>query len=123
MTSRIFLVEDHPDIRDNLSMALEEVAGAEVVGHAQSQPEALHWLAKNVDSWDIAVLDLFLSEGSGIGVVRACSARLPHQRVVVLSNYADVSATDAMAHGADAVFDKAAGLDDFFAYVLDNAPG
>ncbi|MGI4776637.1 MAG: response regulator [Janthinobacterium lividum] len=122
MTSRIFLVEDHPDIRDNLSIALEEVTGAEVVGHAQSQPEALRWLAKNTDGWDIAVLDLFLAEGSGIGVVRACGARLPHQRVVILSNYADVSANDAMAHGADAVFDKAAGLDDFFSYVLENAP-
>ena len=117
MTSRIFLVEDHADIRDNLSLALEEVVGAVVVGHAQSQPEAVGWLARNGDAWDVAVLDLFLAEGSGFGVVQACQDRLPHQRVVVLSNYANVAASDVLAQGADAVFDKTQGLEDFFSYV------
>lgn len=88
---------------------------------AESQDEALHWLARNRDGWDLLVADLFLVEGSGMEVVKACARRLPHQRVVVLTNYADAANDRALSQGADAVFDKTGQFEDFLAYASECA--
>ncbi|MDH6170043.1 CheY-like chemotaxis protein [Variovorax boronicumulans] len=85
----IFLVEDNRQIRDNLIPALTDLGLAEVVGVAESESEATHWLSQHEHAWDIAVVDLFLKEGSGLGVLHwVRTRRRPKQRVVVLSNYA-----------------------------------
>lgn len=107
-----FLVEDNMTIRDQLIPTLEELTQASVLGTAETELEAVHWLKTHDGDWDIAVVDLFLKAGSGIGVLRGCEARKPHQRVVILSNYAtaDVRA-QCLALGADAVFDKSTELE------------
>lgn len=75
------------------------------------------WLISHDGHWDVAVIDLFLREGSGLNVVDRCRHRQPHQRVVILSNYATVEIRrQAELLGADAVFDKSTeieGLLDF----------
>lgn len=116
MTLRVFLVEDNPSIRDVLVGLLEDSVDCEVVGIAPSQAEATRWLSRNGQGWDLIVTDLFLEEGSGMEVIKACAQRLPHQRVVVLTNYADASQHRAISQGADAVFDKASQFDAFMAY-------
>ena len=65
-------------------------------------------------------MDLFLKEGSGLGVLRSCMSRPRSKRAVVLSNYvnADIRAR-CMALGADAVFDKSRELEAFFDYCND----
>lgn len=107
-----FLVEDNQIIRDNLIPALEEMVGARVVGTAETERAAVHWLRSHDGDWDLAIVDMFLSEGSGLGVLEGCRERASHQRVVVLTNYATADlrrrATDL---GADAVFDKSTELD------------
>jgi DNA-binding NarL/FixJ family response regulator len=113
-----FLVEDNRTIRDNLIPALEELTGAEVVGYAETETEATRWLATHgkVD-WELLIVDLFLREGSGLGVLRGCRQRSSRQHAVVLSNFvnADIRAR-CTALGADAVFDKSRDLDNFFEY-------
>ena len=116
MPLRIFLVEDNPSIREVLVGLLEDVADCDVIGIAPSQAEAMHWLMRNPEGWDLLVVDLFLVEGSGMEVVKACAQRLPRQRVAVLTNYADASEDRAMSQGADAVFDKTTQIDEFLAY-------
>ena len=116
MPLRIFLVEDNPSIREVLVGLLEDGADCDVIGVAPSQAEAMHWLSRNPNGWDMLVVDLFLVEGSGMEVVKACAQRLPHQRVAVLTNYADASEDRAMSQGADAVFDKTTQIDEFLAY-------
>jgi DNA-binding NarL/FixJ family response regulator len=63
------------------------------------------------------VVDVFLKQGSGLGVLRSCKQRNANQRAVVLSNYvnADIRAR-CTALGADAVFDKSKELEAFFDY-------
>jgi two-component system OmpR family response regulator len=117
MTLSVFLVEDNLSIRDSLLTLLEEVGDATVVGVAPTESEANRWLAANGDSWHLAIVDLFLSEGSGMEVVKACTPRLAHQRVVVLTNYVEAAASRAMSQGADAVFDKTTQVEEFLAYV------
>jgi DNA-binding NarL/FixJ family response regulator len=116
MTLRVFLIEDNPSIRDLLVGLLEDATACEVIAVAESEDQALHWLASNGDRWDLLVADLFLTEGSGMEVVKACARRLPHQRVVVLTNYAEAANDRALSQGADAVFDKAGQFEDFLTY-------
>lgn len=118
-----FLVEDNPTIRDNLIPTLADLADAPVVGVAETEAQATAWLHDHAGVWHLAVIDLFLREGSGLGVLNACTPRLSHQRVVVLTNYAtpDIRAR-CLALGADAVFDKSNELDDFFAYCSQDRP-
>ena len=57
-------------------------------------------------------MDLFLKQGSGLGVIEACRSRAPHQRVVVLTNYATPDIRRRCQElGVDAVFDKSTDID------------
>lgn len=123
MTLRVFLIEDNPSIRDLLVSLLEDCSPCEVIAVAESQEEALRWLAANGGAWDLLVADLFLTEGSGMEVVKACAGRLAHQRVVVLTNYAEAANDRALSQGADAVFDKTGQFEDFLAYASGCAAG
>jgi len=106
MTFSVFLVEDNLSVRDGLLDMLEEVGDATVVGVAPTQDEATRWLLEHSHVWHLVIVDLFLSEGSGMEVVKVCAPRQAHQRVVVLTNYVEASASRALSQGADAVFDK-----------------
>jgi DNA-binding NarL/FixJ family response regulator len=114
-----YLVEDNQTILENLIETLEEIASVKVVGHAATEAEATHWLSMHDAHWQLAVVDMFLQEGSGLGVLAGCSQREPYQNVVVLTNYAtDDIRRRCRELGADAVFDKSNQLDEFFAYCI-----
>jgi len=111
------LVEDSKIIRENLIPALAELADAEVVAIAETASEAITILEGRKHTWELAVVDLFLREGSGLTVLRACQERLPHQRVVVLTNYpTEEMRRRSLDLGADAIFDKSRELDLFFGW-------
>lgn len=114
-----YLVEDNQTILDNLIETLEEIASVKVVGHAATEAEATHWLSSHDGHWQLAVVDLFLQEGSGLGVLANCRKREAYQKVVVLTNYATADVRRrALDLGADAVFDKSNELDEFFDYCI-----
>ena len=109
---KTYLVEDNPTIRDNLIATLEELAGVNTVGTADNENEGKVWLLNNPHQWDLAILDLFLKQGSGLGVLAACRERKPTQKIVVLSNYATVDIRQRCIQlGVDAVFDKSNEID------------
>lgn len=112
MQIKTYVVEDSPTIRDNLIATLEELTDLIAVGTAESENEGVVWLTKGGNAWDLAIVDLFLKQGTGLGVVAACKKRLPTQKIIVLSNYAtqDVRKQCALL-GADAVFDKSTELE------------
>ncbi|RRH91578.1 response regulator [Variovorax beijingensis] len=112
-TVRTFIVEDNPAIRENLAGTLREVARVDPVGQAETESEGTRWLAGNLSQWDLAIVDLFLKDGTGFGVLEACRNREPNQKMVVLSNYLTPEMRRKCTQlGADAVFDKATELDD-----------
>ena len=107
MALRIFLVEDNLLIRENLSSTLTEMVGATFVCWAEGEREAIDWLCNDSNDWDLVIVDLFLKQGNGLGVVGACRSRASGKRLVVLTNYATPAVRErCMALGADAVFDK-----------------
>ncbi|MES2941962.1 MAG: response regulator [Pseudomonadota bacterium] len=102
-----YIVEDSATIRENLISTLEEIAPVKVVGFAETENEASRWLSANNGDWQLAIVDLFLKEGSGLGVLKGCQNRNNDQKVVVLTNYATDDIRRRCAElGSDAVFDK-----------------
>lgn len=119
MAISVFLVEDNEQIRANLIPALADLGSASVLGIAESEDEAIAWLAQHKREWDLAVVDFFLKQGTGLGVVKWCIGREPEQRIVVLTNYPTQATRIACKDlGADKVFDKSTELEEFFEYCL-----
>lgn len=110
MHLRIFLVEDNALIRTMLAEMLHELAGAQVVGWSESEGGAI--AAMKTIEWDVALVDLFLTEGSGLGVARAFIDRPARQRLFVVSNYATADIRDrCRTYDVDGTFDKSTELD------------
>ena len=108
------LVEDSEIIRDNLVVTLDELAGVEVFATADTAAEAIKLLEAHSSKWRLAIVDLFLKEGSGLTVLRACRDRRADQHVIVLTNYpTEEMRRRCEALGADALFDKSTQLDAF----------
>jgi two-component system OmpR family response regulator len=121
---RTYIVEDNATIRENLIGTLEELASVKALGWAETEGEAKAWIAAHQGEWDLAIVDLFLKQGSGLGVLEACQGRIPGQRVVVLSNYATADMRKRCAQlGADAVFDKSNEIDALVDYCIEHGAG
>lgn len=120
MKYRAYIVEDSPTILENLIETLQELALVDPVGTAETEHEGKRWLAHNDGYWDLAIVDLFLKEGSGLNILAACRARRPGQKMVVLSNHATRDVRRRCAQlGADAVFDKSTEIDALIDYCLE----
>ena len=119
---RTYIVEDNATIRENLIDALEELASVEAVGAAATEDAGKEWLMAHSGQWDLAIVDLFLRQGSGLGVLSACRTRRPGQKMVVLSNYATPDVRMRCAQlGVDAVFDKSNEIDALVDYCLEQS--
>lgn len=119
MTLAVFLVEDEPSIQDSLKVVIEGFMRARVIGAAQSEAEAVSWLQANPDAWHLAVVDLFLKQGNGLGVLAALAQLnvAKRGRVVALTNAASPgNRAECLRLGADAVFDKTVEVNEFLAY-------
>ena len=124
MDSRLqtYIVEDNLTIRENLIGTLEELTCTTVVGFAETEAQAREWIDGHTEEWDLAIVDLFLKQGSGLGVLQACTSRKPQQKVVVLSNYATPDIRRRCAEfGVDAVFDKSNEIDALVDFCLQQA--
>lgn len=119
MKLRTYIVEDNATIRENLVGTLEELACVEAVGFSATEDEGKAWLTTHSGQWDLAIVDLFLRQGSGLGVLAACRTRKPTQKMVVLSNYATPDVRMRCAQlGVDAVFDKSNEIDALVDYCI-----
>ena len=104
---RVFLVDDLLSTRRLIEDLFAALGGFTLVGSATSEGEAKLWLDENPDAWDLAVIDLVLEAGSGMGVVLRCRQRHPAGAVVVFSAYSTQTLRDhCIELGASAVFHK-----------------
>lgn len=116
---RIYIVEDNAVIRDNLSATLIELADVEICGSADGETSANKWLSEHPDEWDLLIVDIFLKQGNGLGVITANRTRANTQKLVVLTNYASPEIrARCMNLGADAVFDKSQDIENLVTFCL-----
>lgn len=114
---RVFVIEDDTLLRALIVEALRSIPGVEVLFYADNEVSATNWLSSHDSAWDLAVVDLHLKQGSGVGALNWCTTRRPDQRVVVLSSQLSQEVRrKCLALRADAVFDKASEMENFLDY-------
>jgi DNA-binding NarL/FixJ family response regulator len=114
---KLFIVEDSALILESLRGALEELAPVVVVGAAADESSAVRWLLEPSNAWDLAIVDVFLKSGSGLGVLASAARADGPGKKVVFTNYATRDVRErCRALGADRVFDKSSELDDLIDY-------
>ncbi len=114
---KVYIVEDSAVIRASLIATLEELAPVQVVGTAEDEQSAVHWIQDASNRFDLVIVDIQLRTGSGIGVIQAAENIEQRHKLVVLSNYATADIQrKCLSLGADRVFDKSNEIEALIAY-------
>jgi two-component system OmpR family response regulator len=107
MALRVFFVEDAENMLSLMKELCHGLGEIEIVATSGTEAEAIDWLEKNPGGWDVAVLDLVLSQGSGINLVSRARATHKSGKIAVFSGYATPGIEEHCKRlGADVVFDK-----------------
>ena len=81
----VMIVDDHPTVREAVSVAVEAEAGLALVGVAASADEAFAVLRSGTP--DVAVVDISLGDAHGLDLVHGLRAERAQLEVVVFSMY------------------------------------
>jgi DNA-binding NarL/FixJ family response regulator len=83
--SRVFLVDDHPIIRQGLAAMINATGDLCVSGEASSAAEALQLIAASPP--DVVIVDISLGDRNGVELIKDICARWPGVPSLVLSMY------------------------------------
>ena len=86
--ARIFIVDDHPLVREWLANLLRQQPDLTVCGQAETPAAAL--AAIIADPPDVAIVDLSLKGGSGLDLIKDLQAQQPEVIVLVLSMHEEI---------------------------------
>jgi len=107
MELRVFLVDDLVTMRSLIEDLLFTIGGLRLMATANGEGEAKVWLDDHAGAWDLAIVDLVLDQGSGMGVIQHARRVHPQGRIVVFSAFATPGIqAHCLRLGADGVFDK-----------------
>jgi len=87
---RVLIVDDHEVVRQGIKALLETDPGIRVVGEADGVKTAINqakWLSP-----EVVVMDVRLTDGSGITATREIRTKQPGTRVLMLTSFADEEA-------------------------------
>jgi NtrC-family two-component system response regulator AlgB len=94
---RILIVDDEPNIRTSLRIALESLKNT--VEESTGVADAIKRLEQT--SFDVALVDIRLGQESGLDLLETFRDRSPRLAVVIITAYASIdNAVDAMRRGA-----------------------
>jgi DNA-binding NarL/FixJ family response regulator len=80
---RIFLIDDHPLVREGLASLINQQQDMVVCGQAEDSAEALTKIRENRP--DVALVDISLKNESGLELVKNLEAEFPLVALIVLS--------------------------------------
>jgi DNA-binding NarL/FixJ family response regulator len=80
---RVFLVDDHPMVRELLALMIDQQPDLQVCGEASDAAQAIEGIGNTLP--DIAVVDLSLKSSSGLELIKDIKARKWGTPVLVLS--------------------------------------
>jgi DNA-binding NarL/FixJ family response regulator len=102
---RIFVVDDHPMIREGLAAQVANEPSLEVCGEAEDIVEAVAGIAECRP--DLVIVDISLKSGNGIDLVKRLKARNPALVILVWSMYPEsLYAERALRAGARGYVNK-----------------
>ncbi|GEM_PF-83370 len=93
--ARILLVDDHPLVREGLTLSINQAGDMEVCGSVATASQALQALTTLRP--DVAVLDLSLEGANGLDLLKDLRAQHPHVRVMVLSMHDELLYAERVA--------------------------
>lgn len=106
MTISVVMIEDSKEIVDVVQQLISQVGPYRVVASLPTETEATDWLQRG-QSFDVAVVDLVLRDGSGFNLLGRLRSANEGARILVLSDYATPGIrVRCVELGADAVFSK-----------------
>jgi DNA-binding NarL/FixJ family response regulator len=84
---RILIVDDHPSVRDGLSLRITLHADLEVCGEADSEDEAFTLVKQCAP--DLVLVDISLKNGNGIELLKRIRSHDPAIKMLVVSGFQD----------------------------------
>ncbi|HEX3484839.1 MAG TPA: response regulator transcription factor, partial [Micropepsaceae bacterium] len=81
--ARIFIVDDHPLVREWLTNLIEKTPDLTVCGGTEDAANALKMIGDNPP--DLAIIDLSLGNGSGMELIQSIRSSFPSVAMIVLS--------------------------------------
>jgi DNA-binding response OmpR family regulator len=113
---KVLVVDDEKTLRHFLRLNLQE-QGYQVIDAADGQT-AMKLIEK--DNFDVALIDLHLTDMDGLDIMRYLRKVAPHTSVIILTGYATVdSAVEALRQGAHDYLTKPCNTADLLASVAD----
>jgi DNA-binding NarL/FixJ family response regulator len=80
---RVFIVDDHPLVREGLTNLINSQSDLIVCGEAKDSSEAIDGITK--EQPDVAIIDISLTNESGLELIKNLVKQFPQVAVVVLS--------------------------------------
>lgn len=97
--TRVFVIDDHPAIREALATTINSKVDMRMVGESGSAKQALRQIERNVP--DVVIVDISLDDAHGLDLVEEIRSRFPSVRIIVFSMYDEsVYAERAIRAGA-----------------------
>ena len=82
---KILIVDDHPSVRDGLSLRIALHSDLEVCGEADSENEAFTLVKQSAP--DLVLIDISLKSGNGIELLKRIRAHNPAIKMLVVSGF------------------------------------
>jgi len=81
--SRVFIVDDHPLVREGLTNLINGQNDLVACGEANDSAETINGISRTRP--DVALIDISLKNESGLELVKALASQFPHVALIVLS--------------------------------------
>jgi len=81
--SRVFIVDDHPLVREGLTNLINGQDDLVACGEANDSAETINGISTTQP--DVALIDISLKNESGLELVKALASQFPHVALIVLS--------------------------------------
>ena len=101
MTTRIYIVDDHPLVRQGLSQVINNEADMEICGEAEDAPQAMKGVGPA--NPDVIIVDISLRGNNGLELIKNLKAIHENIRILVFSMHDEsIYAQRALRAGAKA---------------------
>ena len=87
MMIRIFVVDDHAEVREGVKRITEDTEDLRVTGEASTGQEVVEQIVHQ--EWDVVLLDITMPDQSGLEVLHHLTQTYPSLRVLMFSAHSE----------------------------------